>query len=128
MLADVTNSRRGVASRETTATRWRQREAGGRLFESGIMLASFAGTDQETFILHANAVPKRAGEGSLIWGKLGRVETEIQRRSGDVPRVCVCVKGLKREIIGNSIVACRRNTPVFTHFSPSDQRQVLEKL
>ena len=28
-------------------------------------------------------------------------------------------------IIGNAIVAGRRNTPVFTHFSPSDQRRVL---
>ena len=29
------------------------------------------------------------------------------------------------EIIGNSIVACCRNTPFFAHFSPSDQRLVL---
>jgi hypothetical protein len=30
-----------------------------------------------------------------------------------------------RGIIGNSIVACRRNTAVFTHFLASDQRRVL---
>ena len=29
-----------------------------------------------------------------------------------------------RDVEGNSIVACRRNTAVFTHFSTSDQRRV----